>query len=150
MAIRFSPQRAPGDRSSTLNSVGFAPVVKVPRTGTCAVEGRKRKNVKKNLKDNIGAIEDFNKAIILNPEYENAYYYRGLMKADLKYYKEAIPDFTKVIEINPQFAKAYFYRGVTKFMIEGKTKSACIDLSKALELGESSASDLALIKEICQ
>jgi tetratricopeptide (TPR) repeat protein len=47
------------------------------------------------------AIQDFDEAIELDPEYAEAYYNRGLAYMNLKQYEEAIPDFDRFIEIQP-------------------------------------------------
>ncbi len=61
----------------------------------------------------IGAIEDFTIAINLNPKYEEAYYWRGIIKHELGDFQGAIEDFTEAIEINPK-SDAYKERGITK------------------------------------
>ncbi|MCX8194741.1 MAG: tetratricopeptide repeat protein [Candidatus Micrarchaeota archaeon] len=48
-----------------------------------------------SLGDYIGAIEDFTKAIELNPNYAEAYYNRGLAKVKLKDYDSAFIDILK-------------------------------------------------------
>ena len=73
---------------------------------------------KANLQDFSGAITDFNKAIEINPQDEEAYSIRGLVKAYLKDYNGAIEDFTKAIKINPQNECAYYNRGVAKCKLQ--------------------------------
>jgi len=58
------------------------------------------------------AIENYDKAIELNPEYEKAYYNRGLAFACKEDYDKAIVDIKKVIEIKPNFAEAYYILGL--------------------------------------
>jgi len=69
---------------------------------------------KYKLKDYRGAIQDYNKAIELNPKYPEAYNNRGFAKVELKDYKAAIQDYTKAIELNPNYADAYNNRGIAK------------------------------------
>ena len=61
------------------------------------------------------AIEDFTKAIELNPDYAEAYYFRGLYllqpRRDYNHAIKAIKDFTKAIELNPDDAETYHFRG---------------------------------------
>src|SRR5687767_9676019 len=45
------------------------------------------------------AIEQCNKAIVINKSYANAYFYRGYAYWKLKQYDQAIADFTKDIEL---------------------------------------------------
>ena len=104
-------------------------------------------NAKDNLQDYRGAIEDYNKAIKINPQYAEAYYNRGNAKDDLEDYRGAIEDFNKAIKIIPQDAGAFYNRGVAKYKL-GDKSGACLDWSKAGELGEMKAYDL--IKQYCK
>ena len=58
------------------------------------------------------AIEDFNKAIELDPRDDIAYYNRGRAYENKQQYDRAIEDYNKAIELNPRFDKAYSNRGV--------------------------------------
>ena len=57
------------------------------------------------------AIEDFNKAIQLNPDHALAYANRGVAYYYKGDYDCAIEDFNKVIQLNPDYALAYNNRG---------------------------------------
>lgn len=57
-------------------------------------------NSKLQLKDYIGAIADYSKAIELKPDNADAYYNRGNSKILLKDYNGAITDYSKAIELN--------------------------------------------------
>ena len=81
-----------------------------------------------------GAIADFNKAIEIDPQNADAYYYRAYAKGQLKDYQGAIADFTKTIEINPQDANAYMNRGYAREFTNDR-KGACLDWRKAVDLG---------------
>ena len=102
--------------------------------------------VKGYINDYRSSIQDYNKAIELNPKYTYAYNNRGLAKVNLKDYRGAIQDYNKAIEINPNYADAYYNRGVAKIGL-GQKNSGCLDLSKAGELGLAVAYDA--IKEYC-
>ena len=102
---------------------------------------------KGEIGDKRGAIQDYNKAIELNPNFALAYYNRGLAKHKLGEHKEAIQDYNKAIEIDPNLGLAYLNRGVAKYNL-GQKDMGCLDLSKAGELGYSDAYDL--IKKHCQ
>jgi outer membrane protein OmpA-like peptidoglycan-associated protein len=111
---------------------------------------------KKTKKDYKGAIEDYTKAIELNPKYANAYLVRGWCKDELKDYNGAIQDYTKAIELNnilkqkdnPKTTGIYYFRGQV-FLCRGNAKNklgdrdgACMDWKKASELGEKEAKEL--------
>jgi len=59
--------------------------------------------LKHDSKDYSGAIEDYTKAILLNPNDAQHYNFRGISKHELQDYKGAIEDYTKAIEINPNY-----------------------------------------------
>ena len=61
-------------------------------------------------------------------------------------YRGAIDDFSKAIEINPKDSKAYSMRGIAKYKINDKN-GACLDWSKAGELGEDNAYNI--IRKFC-
>ena len=63
-------------------------------------------NTKYNQQDYKGAIQDYNKAIELNPSDAEAYNNRGNAKDILKDYRGAIQDYNKAIELNPNYAVA--------------------------------------------
>jgi tetratricopeptide (TPR) repeat protein len=57
------------------------------------------------------AIEDFNEAIHLNPNFEIAYYGRGDAYKKKGDYDRAIQDFNEAIHLNPNFEIAHYGRG---------------------------------------
>jgi tetratricopeptide (TPR) repeat protein len=65
----------------------------------------------KNLKNYNFALEDYHKAIALNPNFSGAYANRGVCYVELKKYELALADFDKAISLNPNDAKAYHNRG---------------------------------------
>ena len=91
-------------------------------------------NNKSDSKDYQGAIENYTKAIELNPNYSIAYVNRGDSKIKIQDYKGAIADFSKAIELNPKNSDAYYNRGVSNSKLNQK-ESACLDWIKARELG---------------
>jgi len=64
------------------------------------------------LGDIKGAIQDYDKAIELNPKYFDAYYERGEIKRITADVKGAIEDFDKAIQIAPDHAETYYKRGI--------------------------------------
>ena len=63
------------------------------------------------LGKNERAIEDYDKAIELDPDDDGAYNNRGFSYRRLGQYQRAIEDFDKAIELDPNFAGAYNNRG---------------------------------------
>ena len=61
------------------------------------------------------AIEYFNKAIEINPNYKFAYINRATAYAKLKKYQNAINDYNKVIDLDPHWAEAYQFRSITYY-----------------------------------
>ncbi|MDD5687721.1 MAG: tetratricopeptide repeat protein [Elusimicrobia bacterium] len=58
------------------------------------------------------AIEEYDKAIELDPKYIEAYIMRGFAYFEKDLYDKAIENYTKVIEINPKNAESYRMRGL--------------------------------------
>ena len=61
------------------------------------------------------ALQDFNRAIELDPNLPEAYVNRGLLYAILEQWDNALPDFNRAIEIKPELDVAYIYRGYILF-----------------------------------
>lgn len=103
---------------------------------------------KLNLEDYRGALSDFNLASDYSYERSfDLYFKRGCAKASLKDYLGAKMDFNKSISINKEIGTAYFNRGLCNYRL-GIKNDACLDWSKAGELGYSDA--YKLIKENCK
>ena len=84
------------------------------------------------------AIEDFSKAIALNPNFAEAYNNRGLAYAELNKYEQAIGDYDRAIELNPALAAAYINRGNAHTNLN-KHERAIKDYGKAIELNPDDA-----------
>ncbi|HLG35690.1 MAG TPA: hypothetical protein VI757_12480 [Bacteroidia bacterium] len=83
------------------------------------------------------AIEDFTKAIEINPKDTVIYLYyfeRAICKHHLSEFKSSIVDYDHAIKMFPQWALAYYNRGLAKSEIHD-FKNACHDWLKAKELG---------------
>lgn len=81
-------------------------------------------------KDYLRAQENFEKAVELDPNLAEAYYFRGRVQLDDK---KADADFTKAIELKPDYAEAYFRRGL-KSDLSNDRVAALRDYNKAVEL----------------
>ena len=80
-----------------------------------------------------GAIEDYTKAIEIDPNDAMAYNNRGNAKHELSDYHGAIEDYTKAIEIDTDFALAYNNRSVAKHELSDY-QGAIEDWTKAIEI----------------
>ncbi len=82
------------------------------------------------------AIEDYNKAININPKYYyifKAYNNIGIAYAQQGQYKEAINDFNKAIALKPGYSDAYYNRGVA-YANMGRYQQAIEDYNKSIML----------------
>ncbi|CAK9068348.1 unnamed protein product [Durusdinium trenchii] len=95
------------------------------------------------------AIEDYNRAIELDPNYAVAFCNRGIAKGKLGRYEEAIEDcnraielaiedFNRAIELDPNYAMSFCMRGSSVRLL-GNHEAAIRDLDKALELEPENA-----------
>jgi tetratricopeptide (TPR) repeat protein len=83
------------------------------------------------------AIQDYDRAIQLDPAYAAAYYNRGVAYLDKKEYDRAIQDYDRAIQLDPAFAVAYYNRG-NAYKQQGKREQAITDFEKFLELSNDS------------
>ena len=83
--------------------------------------------------DYRGAINDFTKAIDINPQFESAYRLRGFSRDNLDDHIGAIEDFTSIIEINGDDSSAYAWRGSAKIDLDDY-QGAITDLNQAIEI----------------
>jgi tetratricopeptide (TPR) repeat protein len=97
---------------------------------------------KRQLDDLRGAIADYTEAIRLRPDYYKAYNNRGFAKMMLEDYTGAIADFTSTIKFdnyNSELSNvALGNRGLAKLNLG---QDGCLDLKKAIELGNKQVVD---------
>lgn len=84
-------------------------------------------------KNNEGALQDFNKALLMNPNHERARRLRGDLLRGMGENQRAIDDYTQAIEQNPNFSSTYLNRG-NAYEALGNYKKAVDDYTKTLEL----------------
>jgi tetratricopeptide (TPR) repeat protein len=85
------------------------------------------------LRDKQSALEDYNKAIQLQPNYARAYNNRGLIRFDLGDKKAAIEDYNRAIQFQPDLFQPYNNRGLAHYAL-GDKQAAIADYNKAIEL----------------
>lgn len=83
------------------------------------------------------AIEDFTRAIEIDPEYALAYSRRGLTYYDLGEYEQAIADYTRAIELDPKDIFYYTDRG-NAYRELGEYEQAIADYNRAIEVEPTS------------
>lgn len=84
------------------------------------------------LHDFEGALNDYKRALKINPDFAKGYYNLGLLYHNLERLHKAIYYYGKAIKIDPEFAEAYCNRGVVKAQ-KKHFKSALNDFNKAIE-----------------
>jgi tetratricopeptide (TPR) repeat protein len=89
--------------------------------------------LKQQLNDLDGALADYNKVLMLNPENIYTYYNRAVIYHILEDYRSAIADYTKAIALFPDFAGAYLNRSEAKRALKDE-KGAYSDYNKAIEI----------------
>jgi len=100
-----------------------------------------------NLGQYSKAVDDYEKALVYDPNDHMAYYNKGNARLMLKDYKLAIDDYTDAIGVNGKFAKAFYGLGLA-YVYSDNPEEGCLALEKAEEMGYAEAA--AVIKENCQ
>ena len=78
------------------------------------------------------AIEDYNEANRLIPDYAEAYYNRANAYIKLDQKQRAIEDYSEAIRLKPDYTEANMNRGIT-YLIQGNKEFGC---SKGMRIGE--------------
>ena len=111
-------------------------------------------NTGTDLAEHQLAVNDFSRAIELDPDYAEAYFSRGVLYwRELRNAYRAIRDMTRVLELAPQWAEALFNRAMA-YQIRGDHDQAIADLEQYLVEGsnaywrESAERQLGLLREI--
>lgn len=103
-----------------------------------AIEYIGRGKVFIDQRDYDAALENFNKAIDLNPNSADAYNWRGFTYAGLSNQQQALNDYDRAIELDPRLALAYSRRGVLR-ATNGDTQTGLADCNRAIELDANDA-----------
>jgi tetratricopeptide (TPR) repeat protein len=81
------------------------------------------------------AVEDYTRAIVLDPSYAEPYYSRGVLYwREIGNYHRAIQDLTRVIALDPARFEAYFNRGLA-YKLHKQPDEAIADLEHYLTIG---------------
>ena len=84
------------------------------------------------------AIQEYDKAIKINPSYTTAYYNRSVAYTKTGQYDKAINDCNKVLQLDPKHANSYYTRGVSYWHL-GSKNQAVKDLQAAAKLKHKGA-----------
>lgn len=98
------------------------------RVEYCVLEGTKLP-----LADSVKAIEYFDEAIRLDPNFAPAYDNRGFRYHALGEYEKALENFTEAIRVDPNYAIAYASRGST-YHVMGEYEKAAQAYNEAIRL----------------
>jgi tetratricopeptide (TPR) repeat protein len=110
-------------------------------------QSKKEKEVRKHLRTGHSlyrrkiyreALQEFGKAIELDPDNYRAYFWRGRVHIKTNRLKEATADFQMVIDLKPDYAEAYDNLGWIHLKLEEYDKSVKY-LSRSLELKPNDA-----------
>ena len=93
-------------------------------------------NTNHDLAEHQLAVDDFSRAIELDPDYADAYFSRGVLYwRELRNAYRAIRDMTRVLELAPEWAEALFNRAMAH-QIRGDHEKAIADFEQYLVEGE--------------
>ena len=84
------------------------------------------------------AIDAYDEAIRLKPDYTEAYNNRGIAKNNLGQYEEALADYDEAIRLKPDNTEAYDNRGIAKNNL-GRHEEAIADHDEAVRLKSNNA-----------
>ena len=104
-------------------------------------------NLYLRLEENRQAINDYDKAIELNPKYASAYNNRGIAYARLGDNRQAIREFDKSIELNPKVPEVYYNRAIISGRLGGE-QQAIENYKQAARLGHKGAQEVLKSKGI--
>ena len=98
----------------------------------------------------VEAVDYYDRAINLNPNYAEAYYWRGRAKLRHRQHALAILDFNEFVSMNPDYAEVYVYRAMAKFYLgytDEITDEIDEDIKMAMQLAHESG-DVGLMNSI--
>jgi tetratricopeptide (TPR) repeat protein len=79
------------------------------------------------------AIDQFSKAIELDPDYEKAFVQRGIAYTKIRDYEKAAEDFDRAIVFNEKDEELYYFAG-TAYHLQGKNEVALGKLNRAVDM----------------
>ncbi len=110
---------------------------------------QQQKNIGKKTEQSFdyrAIIDDYSKALSLQPDWAVIYFNRANIKTKAKDYNGALFDYQRALKLEPEFAEAYYNKALIHIYLQ-QMDLACADLSKAGELGLKKA--YVVIKRYC-
>jgi len=104
-----------------------------------ALEFAGRAQIRQEQGDKSAAINDYTKAIHLDPNYGDAYYHRAVARDSQGDKQGALADYNEAIRLSPNKVIAYFNRGVALYNA-GRYQAAVADFSQSLNFDPSDIS----------
>ncbi|MCR4289258.1 MAG: tetratricopeptide repeat protein [Candidatus Scalindua sp.] len=92
-----------------------------------------RSKIRKENGDYKGALDDCNKAVLLNPKNPGAYCNRGVIHEKMGMFSDAIKNYDVAISLNRKYASAYYNRG-SLFGVVGRYGLAIKDFNEAIAI----------------
>ena len=89
--------------------------------------------LKAQQKDYAGAIEEFSRALKVDPYFAEAYLQRGLAYYDSGAILPAVSDYTELIKLNPEIVEAYYCRALARLALKN-LPGAQEDVEQAIRL----------------
>jgi tetratricopeptide (TPR) repeat protein len=131
LTIQLEPNRQVYLRVRLYDSSGSGNYTISTQVRTAATTAYDRGMAFNSNSNYVLAIEAFNEAIRLNPNYAEAYVGRGQAYRDIKDNDRAMTDFGRAIQINPNYSEAYAYRGYV-YLDKGDYDQAIADFNTAI------------------
>ena len=92
-------------------------------------------NLYGSKQEHMSAVDKYSRATILDPNYAEAFYSRGvILWREMGNHENAIEDLTRALELDPSRAEAYFNRGLA-YRLQNDPSLAMRDFHKYLEEG---------------
>jgi len=88
--------------------------------------------------NNKAAVQYFQKAIALNPNFSGAYFSQGVSYGQLGQYQEAIDQINRALKMEPQNGM-YYYGRARVYLLSGDKAKAMEDFKKAADLQDEDA-----------
>jgi len=90
------------------------------------------------LEDYEEAVVCYSKAIDIDPEDDDVYFFRGFAHTRLKQYEKALADYNRAIELNPQNTEHFAHRGEL-FILLQNFEQALADFSRIINIAPSNS-----------